>query len=116
MQNIALHCALGMESKVCLFSARPWDAANMLENLVRVHLLAKEKYQMVRIGAAEGPKIWCVGMYQSFIYHMRAIITRSYVVCVLINHYFILKVPAILKIIFVNNQSGNCKNIFRIPH
>ena len=67
-----------MESKVCLFSARPWDAANMLENLVRVHLLAKEKYQMVRIGAAEGPKIWCVGMYQSFIFHMRAIITRSY--------------------------------------
>ena len=67
-----------MESKVCLFSARPWDAANMLENLVRVHLLAKEKYQMVRKGAAEGPKIWCVGMYQSFIYHMRAIITRSY--------------------------------------
>ena len=50
-----------MESKVCLFSARPWDEANMLENLVRVHLLAKEKYQMVRIGAAEGPKIWCVG-------------------------------------------------------
>ena len=61
MQNSALHCALGMESKVCLFSARPWDEANMLENLERVHLLAKEKYQMVRIGAAEGPKIWCVG-------------------------------------------------------
>ena len=58
MQNSALHCALGMESKVCLFSARPWDEANMLENLVCVHLLAKEKYQMVRIRAAEGPKIW----------------------------------------------------------
>ena len=78
MQNSALHCALGMESKVCLFSARPWDEANMLENLVRVHLLAKEKYQMVRIVAAEGPKIWCVGMYQLFIYHVRAIITRSF--------------------------------------
>ena len=67
-QCATLHCALGMESKVCLFSARPWDEANMLENLVRVHLLAKEKYQMVRIGAAEGQNIWCVGMYHGLPY------------------------------------------------
>ena len=61
MQNSALHCALGMESKVCLFSARPWDEANMLENLVRVHLLAKEKYQMVRIGGSGRSKNFVCG-------------------------------------------------------